>query len=316
MAAPNPQIQAFLDTMAGERGLALASLKSYQSDLLHLADWLSKRGVQLPDATTENLAAYLADLAAHAIAPSTIARRRSAMRGFYAFLQSEGVRGDNPARQLEPTKASRPLPKTMAFEDVERLLMALQPDGKAKDKRLACQMHLLYATGMRVSELVALPMAAVTGAQDLLIVRGKGDKDRAIPLTPDAMAAVESWLAVRPQTLPKTEAGQKRAAPFLFPSRGKEGHMTRQMFALALKDLALHAGLNPAKISPHTLRHAFATHLLENGADLRVVQQLLGHADISTTEIYTHVLQERMRTLVEQAHPLAHLELADIDDTP
>lgn len=302
-------IETFLDAMAGERGLSLATLEAYKADLIKLGAAISK---PLADATTDDLAGYLSQMAAKQIAPGTIARLRSTMRSFYKFLQSEGRREDNPARLLQAPKQHRPLPKIISAEEVGNLLEALVPDGTAKQRRMACQMQLLYATGMRVSELVSLPLSAALSAQDLLVVRGKGDKERAIPLTPQAIRATQAWRDIRPQTLPKNEQAKHRAQPFLFPSRGATGHMTRQMFALELKKLAAAAGLRPDRISPHTLRHAFATHLLEGGADLRVVQQLLGHADISTTEIYTHVLQERMRTLVEAAHPLAHLGLPEL----
>lgn len=306
-------IENFLDAMAGERGLSLATLGAYKADLIKLAASLS---APLSNATTDQLAAYLTQMAAREIAPGTIARQRSTMRSFYKFLQSEGRRDDNPARLLQAPRQHRPLPKIISADEVTRLLDALAADGTAKQSRMACQMHLLYATGMRVSELVSLPLRAVLSAQDLLIVRGKGDKERAIPLTPQAIAATQAWQGLRSQTLPKSEQAKHRAQPFLFPSRGATGHMTRQMFALELKKLAGMVGLRQDRISPHTLRHAFATHMLEGGADLRVVQQLLGHADISTTEIYTHVLEERMRALVEAAHPLAHLGLPDltIDD--
>ncbi|MGB0921171.1 MAG: tyrosine recombinase [Alphaproteobacteria bacterium] len=306
-------IETFLDAMAGERGLSLATLKSYKTDLLKVAAALEQ---PLAHATTDDLAQYLASLGNHHIAPSTIARNRSTMRSFFKFLQSNSRRDDNPARLLESPSVKRPLPKILSSEDVGKLLDGLANPSTPKAHRLACQLHLLYATGMRVSELVSLPLYAVQTHQNLLVVRGKGDKERAIPLTPQAIDATAAWQHYRAQTLPPNQQAQQRAKAFLFPSRGAMGHMTRHMFAIELKKLAGFVGLDQSRVSPHTLRHAFATHLLEGGADLRVVQQLLGHADISTTEIYTHVLEERMRKLVEEAHPLSSVSLPElpIDD--
>ena len=227
------------------------------------------------------------------------------MKQFCLFLQVEGLRKDNPAHSLRGPKQGRPLPKIMSEADVNALFEAAEKNTTPKGVRMLCLLEILYAAGLRVSELVTLKVSATNRRDNCLMIKGKGGRERLVPLTGAAQRAISEWLKLREDSLPKNVIAKDRAKSFLFPSSSKLGHLTRERFAQLLKELAAKAGLNPAKISPHVLRHAFATHLLSNGADLRSVQTLLGHADISTTQIYTHVLDERMRELVETKHPLA-----------
>lgn len=299
-------LDMFLEMLAAERGLSANSLAAYARDLEHLRAFLARRNDALGTANSDALAAYLGALEAAGLAPSTAMRRLSAMRQFYGFLYSEGVRGDNPAERLDAPRPGRSLPRTLSEADVDRLLEAAGNPRTLKEHRLCALIEVLYATGLRVSELVSLPRTAVAADRPFLYVRGKGDKERVVPLSARARAAVSAYLTVL-----GAEGGQKDghkqtlATKWLFPSRGASGHLTRQQFALLLKDLGRRAGVDPARLSPHVLRHAFATHLLAHGADLRAVQKMLGHSDISTTQIYTHVLEERLKTLVEEKHPLA-----------
>lgn len=289
--------EAFLEMMMAERGAAPNTIESYRRDLSDFAGFLAKRCCALDAAGGDELRAYLGDLDRRAYGAHTIARRLSALRQFHRFLVSEGVRPDDPTQQIDAPRRSRPLPKVLTEKEVDRILDAAQrmdgPDGL----RLVALMELLYATGMRVSELVGMPLSALDRDGRFVLVRGKGDKERLIPITDSARAAVEAYLGTR--------AAGGAGGKWLFPSRGKQGHLTRQRFAQLLKDLAVTAGIPPSRVSPHVLRHAFATHLLNHGADLRSVQRMLGHADISTTQIYTHVLDERLKALVNQGHPLS-----------
>jgi integrase/recombinase XerD len=311
MAAPasdTRQIAAFLDAQAAEQGAARNTRLAYGRDLADAAGWLARRGGTLGGATRQDLEAYLAHLDAQGLAPATRARRLSALKQLYRFAVDEGWRADNPALQIKGPGKRRSLPDTLSLEDVDALLAAATAQGRTQADRLrnTCLMQVLYATGLRVTELVSLPVAAVRGNPQLLLVRGKGDKDRMVPLSPPARAAITAWLAHRDaeEERARAERGEK-PSPFLFPSHGKDGHLTRIRFFTLIKELSLAAGLDPSKITPHTLRHAFATHLLQNGADLRAIQTLLGHADIATTEIYTHILDERLKRLVLDHHPLA-----------
>jgi integrase/recombinase XerD len=283
--------------LAAERGAAPPTLAAYQSDLGDLAAFLAGSGGALEDADAPALHAYLAALTTRRLAPPTLARRLSAMRQFFRFLVSDGTRADDPSAGLEAPRRGRPLPKILGEAEVARLIAAAARPG-AEGVRLRCLVEVLYATGLRVSELVGLPLAAAQRDPRFLLVRGKGGKERVVPLSAPARQALAAWLECR--RLPNGKASR-----WLFPSRGAAGHLTRQRCGQLLKKLALAAGLDPALLSPHVLRHAFASHLLDHGADLRSVQQLLGHADIATTEIYTHVQSERLRRLVESAHPLA-----------
>lgn len=300
-------IPLFLDMMAAERGAAANTLSAYRRDLDDAAARLAARGVALDAASPGDLESLLTAWAADGLAASTAARRLSALKRFYRFLLKDGRRGDDPAAGLSGPSRPRALPKVLSEGDVEALFEAadrLQGPGGARARAL---LELLYAAGLRVSELVTLPLSAVARAEACLVVRGKGGKERLAPITASAVDAVEAYKQHRTTHLPaKTAASRRKAEGFLFPSSSAAGgHLTRERFAQILKALALEAGLDPARVSPHVLRHAFATHLLANGADLRSVQTLLGHADVSTTEIYTHVLEERLAALVRDAHPLS-----------
>jgi len=305
-------IDAFLEMMSAERSASDNTLAAYGRDLMGWEAALSQRNMSIETCGTGALEAVLAIWQKDGLAPSTAARKLSAMKQFCLFLQMDGIRKDNPAHSLRGPKQGRGLPKILSHDDIEALFKTVEKDKSAKGVRLWTQLEILYAGGLRVSELVSLKLnsaARVTyeDAQACLMIRGKGGKERLVPLTGAAVRAIKDWLALREQTLPKNALTKERAERFLFPSSGKSGHMTRERFAQLLKQLARDAGLDATRISPHTLRHAFATHLLERGADLRVVQTLLGHADIATTQIYTHVLDEQMQKLVEDHHPLSKI---------
>jgi integrase/recombinase XerD len=299
-------IELFLDMLAAERGAGPNTLAAYTRDLEDFSDYLVTKKRNLLDATTEHVRGYLRHLAKREFAASSVARRLSAIRQLFRFLYAEGRRGDDPAAIVEGPKRGRKLPRVLSIEEVDRLLAAARDNPKpnqtagerARTARLYCLLELVYATGLRVSELVSLPASAAARSARMLIVRGKGDKERLVPLNDAAKQAMTDYRARM------TEAGHDMQGKWLFPSFGESGHLTRQHFARELKELAEAAGLRPGKVSPHVLRHAFASHLLHNGADLRVVQTLLGHADISTTQIYTHVLEDRLKSLVRDLHPL------------
>ena len=302
-------VESFLEMMSAERGSAKNTLLSYERDLDDVLSFMRSRNVPLNEASSQDLAAYLSRMSREGYKPTSQARRLSALRQFYKFLYAEGIRTDDPTGILDAPKKARPLPKTLEVDDVTKLIERAEleaheagPDQFAKLRMLAL-LELCYATGMRVSELVSLPERVLHETGRFLVIRGKGNKERLVPLSRTAMAAVEKYGVMKAQI-----AASKPPiadSPFLFPANSKEGYLPRQIFARDLKDLATRAGLRPSVISPHVLRHAFASHLLQNGADLRVVQELLGHSDISTTQIYTHVLQERLHQLVQDHHPLA-----------
>ena len=296
-----PQIEAFLEMMAVERVASHHTLTAYGRDLADADAWLATQGRDLNRAAARDLEAYFEELGRRGLAPSTAARRRAAVRQFYRFALGEGWRQDDPSRRVEAPKKGRPLPKVLSRDEVERLIEAAEAREGASGVRLKCMVELLYASGMRISELLALPLSALAKDPAYLIVRGKGGKERLAPLNEAARAAVKDYLAVRPGYLP---VGDK-ANPWLFPSRGKGGRLSSRRLAQLLDEAAAEAGIDPTRVSPHVLRHAFATHLLEGGADLRVVQKLLGHADIATTQIYTHVAGDRLSEVVHRAHPLA-----------
>lgn len=311
MSASGP-LALFLDMQAVERGASANTLEAYRRDLEDFAAFLKARRSGLADAGTADIRAFLADLSDRGFAAATVARRLSAVRQFYRFLFAEGHRGDDPAAVLEGPKRGRALPKVLTLDEVTRLIEtahrraaepAPAPDTKPPAEalrrlRVAAMVELLYATGLRVSELVALPVAAARAKADAIIVTGKGGKERLVPLSGPAKAAMAAYLEAR-------RAAGLDAARWLFPSGSESGHVTRQQAGRDLKDLAVAAGIPPAKLSPHVLRHAFASHLLAHGADLRVVQTLLGHADVATTQIYTHVLDERLKDMVRDLHPLS-----------
>lgn len=291
--------------MAVERAAARNTLTAYGKDLADADCWLSGRGGGLADASAEAVEGYFQSLSARGLSPATASRRRAAVRQFYRFALGEGWRTDDPSRRVDAPAKGRPLPKVLSGEELERLLAAAaakDPEGDgAAALRLRCLIEVTYAAGLRVSELLALPLTAVAREPTHLIVRGKGGKERLAPLNGAARAAVADYLPVRASFFGKGV----NSSPWLFPSRGKSGRLTGARFAQLLNEAARDAGVDPAKVSPHVLRHAFATHLLEGGADLRVVQTLLGHADIGTTQIYTHVATDRLREVVGSKHPLA-----------
>jgi integrase/recombinase XerD len=300
-------IALFLDMVAAERGGAKNTLAAYAHDLADFSAELGAAKRSIADARTEDLRVYLGSLHKRAFAASSVARRLSAIRQLYRFLYAEGHRGDDPSAVVEGPKRGRTLPKVLSIAEVDRLLAQARADMTKADQpmgerlratRLTCLIEVLYATGLRVSELVALPKSAAERTAAMLTVRGKGNKERLVPLNEPAKLAMRDYLALL------AEAGRHQSTKWLFPSFSEAGHLTRQHFARDLKTLAAATGLRPAVVSPHVLRHAFASHLLHNGADLRVVQTLLGHADISTTQIYTHVLEERLKSLVRDLHPL------------
>lgn len=299
------RIEAFLEMMSAERGAAKNTLDSYRRDL---EDASGEMTGGLAEAGTSDIRAYLDGVAAQGFAATSQARKLSVLRQFFKFLYAEGLRADDPTGTLDSPKRGRPLPKTMSEAETGRLLdraaaeAADTSSGKAEQAaalRLHALVEVLYATGLRVSELVSLPVTVALRDERFFVVRGKGDKERMVPLSGKAREAMQAWLAER-RNLPAFAE-----SPFLFPAASGTGFLARQVFARDLKGLAARAGISAAKVSPHVLRHAFASHLLQNGADLRAVQQLLGHADISTTQIYTHVLEERLVRLVNDHHPLA-----------
>lgn len=296
-------LESFIEMLRAERNAAHNTVEAYTRDLTDLAGFLARRRAELATADAAALRAYLAALDRAGMAPRTAARRLSAIRQFYRFLVGEGVRPDDPVATIDSPRQGRPLPKLLSEAEVGQLLEAAHAMEGADGLRLSALLELLYATGLRVSELVALPVAAVMRDQRVLVVRGKGGKERMIPLHESARAAVVAWLAARSAELRKRD--KSATSPWLFPSHGDSGHLTRQRLGQLLKELAMAVGIERRKVSPHVLRHAFATHLLDHGADLRSVQKMLGHADIATTQIYTHVADERLKTLVRDHHPLA-----------
>jgi len=298
-------VSTFLDAQAAELGAATNTLLAYGRDLTDFTGWLAHRkGPALGDVTREDVEAYLIHCDAQGLAKSTRARRLSAIKQIFRFAFEEGWRDDNPAIQITGPGRDKRLPKTLDVAEVDRLLKAARTMGRDR-VRNTCLMELLYATGMRVSELMSLPVAAARGDPRMLLIRGKGDKERMVPLSPPARDALAAWLVAWDEGQAARAVKGLPASRFLFPSRGKSGYLTRHRFYLLIKELAVAGGVSPAKVTPHTLRHAFATHLLANGADLRSIQTLLGHADVATTEIYTHVLDERLAELVLEHHPLA-----------
>jgi integrase/recombinase XerD len=302
-------VDSFLEMMSAERGAARNTLDAYAHDLFSYGDGLTARRKTFLDADADDIRSHVNRLGRAGMAATTQSRQLSSIRQFHQFLFNEGLRGDDPCGAVSSPRRSRPLPKILSVEAVGKLIDFAIKEVEAKasqakharNLRMLALLETLYATGMRVSELVSLPVNAAIGDRDFLIITGKGRKERLVPLSPDARNALQEWLALR-------KYKKLESSAYLFPANSAEGHFTRQAFARDLKALAVRAGLGSSAISPHVLRHAFASHLLENGADLRAVQQLLGHSDISTTQIYTHVLESRMRKLVEEKHPLARLQ--------
>ncbi len=302
-SAQDSHLAAFLDMLTAERGASPNTIEAYRGDLEGFLDYLSDGSVAPLAAGTQNIQGYIAAMANAGQAPTSRSRRLSAIKQYYRFLFAEGLIEADPTSGLQGPKKQRSLPKVLSIAEVDRLLDASQKrcegvEGRAMFRalRFHCLLELLYATGMRVSELVGLPRTVLRGDKRVFSIKGKGGRERLVPLNAEARAALDRFLEV---------SGRFDNSPWLFPSKSASGHMTRQRFAQDLKDVAAEAGIGGDRISPHVLRHAFASHLLDRGADLRTVQQLLGHADISTTEIYTHVLQERLKALVNTHHPLA-----------
>jgi len=307
-ASDDTLVELFLDMQASERGAGDNTLAAYRNDLADLTAHLRAGHRGIANAVTDDLRGFIASLAERGFKPASVARRLSALRQLFRFLYAEGKRPDDPAAVLEGPKRGRSIPKVLSIADVDRLLTQARNDAEDEEltpavrlraARLLCLLETVYATGLRVSELVALPASAAKRDQRMIVVRGKGGKERLVPLNQAAKRAMEEYLKLRGKGENKTQS------KWLFPSFGEAGHITRQHFARELKALGARCGIAAERLSPHVLRHAFASHLLHNGADLRVVQTLLGHADISTTQIYTHVLEERLKTLVRDLHPLA-----------
>ncbi len=306
-------IALFLDMLAAEQGAGDNTLQAYRRDLEDFSEFLGRSQQNFGSVQTEKLRDYLGDLDTRGFKSSSVARRLSAMRHLFRFLLNERIRSDDPAAILSGPKRGRGLPKVLSISDVDRMLTRAKelsqapeasPTQRLRALRLYCLLEVLYATGLRVSELVSLPRSAARNDARMIVVRGKGNKERLVPLNDASRRAMSDYLAATEALA----AGQKKNAvvsKWLFPSFGESGHLTRQHFARDLKELASASGLAPRLVSPHVLRHAFASHLLHNGADLRIVQTLLGHTDISTTQIYTHVVEERLKSLVRDLHPLA-----------
>jgi integrase/recombinase XerD len=309
MSARAPRlIENFLEAIASERGAAGNTIEAYRRDLTAYLDFLSDRGATPLSATNVEIRAFQADGCAEGLASASLARRLSAVRQFHKHLYFEGRRGDDPTLAIEGPRRGRPLPKILSVAEVERLIATARkgleekagsPGEQLAAARMACLIELIYASGLRVSELIALPKSAARAKEPLIAVRGKGDKERLVPISEPARKAMRLYRAKLDEVAPGLAANS-----WLFPAAGGSGHLTRQVFARDLKSIAAAAGIPSNRVSPHVLRHAFASHLLQNGADLRVVQDLLGHADISTTQIYTHVLDERAKAMVRDLHPL------------
>ena len=300
-------ISSFLEAQAAEAGAARNTLLAYGRDLKDFESWLAHRANSFETVSNQDVESYLIDCDSQGLSRATRARRLSAIKQLYRFAFEEGWREDNPAMQITGPGRDKRLPKTLSEEEVDRLLDAARSTGRTTTDRArnTCLMELLYATGMRVTELVSLPVRAARGDPRMLLIMGKGGKERMVPLSPPARKALTEWLDLRDAEEEDKRAKGMPPSKFLFASRGASGHLTRHRFYLLIKELAVAAGVNTDKVTPHTLRHAFATHLLANGADLRSIQTLLGHADVATTEIYTHVLEARLNDLVLNHHPLA-----------
>src|SRR6266849_3782648 len=305
-------INLFLDMLAAEQGAGDNTLDAYRRDLTDFSEFIAPTGQGFAGVETQGLRDYLADLDIRGFKSSSVARRLSAMRHLFRFLLNERIRKDDPAAILSGPKRGRGLPKVLSISDVDRMLTKakeltetdVSPLQRLRAMRLFCLLEVLYATGLRVSELVSLPLSASRRDARMIVVRGKGNKERLVPLNEASRQAMADYLAAMEALKPEKKKNAP-ASKWLFPSFGESGHLTRQHFARDLKELAAAAGLAPRLVSPHVVRHAFASHLLHNGADLRIVQTLLGHTDISTTQIYTHVVEERLKSLVRDLHPLA-----------
>jgi len=307
----SPYLSEFLNAIAAERGASRNTLEAYERDLSNFFEHLSVQEIAISDIKTSHISVYLRQLTSDGMAASSLARKLSAIRQFLKFLVSDGLIDENPADGIVTPKKQKKLPTTLSVAEVDQLLETakVRIEGRVGREfysalRLHCLMEMLYATGMRVSELVSLPRSVLKGDRRVLTIVGKGRRERQVPLNASARAALD-WYLSGGESDEDGVVRQAQIGKWLFPARSAEGYLPRQRFAVELKELAEEAGIDPSRVSPHVLRHAFASHLLDRGADLRAVQKLLGHADISTTEIYTHVLEERLKTLVQKHHPLA-----------
>lgn len=312
-------IHSFLDMITAERGAAMNTRAAYERDLTDVHLYLQKVGADINTASTDSLRGYIDHLvsknnsknkSSDKIAVRTVARRLSALRQFYKFLVSESMREDDPTSTIESPKQGRVLPKVLSEDEVMNLIETAAAPSTAESARLVTLLEMIYSSGLRVSELVGLPISAIQENEEFLMIEGKGGRERIVPLSDAARKALRDYMAVRDQFISPEDTGSQ--AMWLFPSRTSvAGHLTRQRFAQLLKDLARAANMEPGKVSPHVLRHAFATHLLKNGADLRSVQKMLGHADIATTQIYTHIIGENLKKTVSEKHPLSDKKASD-----
>ncbi len=298
-------LDTFLEMLSSERGASINTLSSYRRDLEDFANFMSLRKKVSEKAQEKDISNYVISLDNVGMSARTQSRRLSALREFFRFLFSEGIRTDNPTDNIESPKIGHSLPKYLSEEEIENLIMASKSLKKGVSEKALVLVELLYATGMRISELVSLPLSSVTRKQDAITIMGKGRKERIVPLNPNALSAISSWLKVREKSLKK-----ERDSKWLFPSHSKTGHITRDSCFKLLKKLAVIANIDPNRLSPHVIRHSFASHLIAHDADLRSVQQMLGHADIATTEIYTHVLDNRLKALVQSKHPLSKIKIS------
>lgn len=306
-------VEQFLEMMVAERGVSANTISAYQRDLSDFLDFTQHKKESLETLSRAFIEQFMARLGKEGKSSQTIARKLSALRQLFQFLYSEKIRTDNPASTLETPRLAKRLPKTLTTDDITTLLEMAHTDHSPKGIRLIAMLEMMYGSGLRVSELVGMRLSALQLKNDnsravaeFLLIRGKGNKERLVPVGKKARDALSQYLAIRSQFLPppEREGARPPESPYLFPYARAEGYITRQQFGVMLKELAIRAGIDPEKISPHTLRHSFASHLLEGGADLRVIQELLGHSDISTTQIYTHVAGERLKKLVQEKHPL------------
>lgn len=300
-------VETFLEAIQAERNASDNTLSAYARDLQGFSDFLNKTKKDLKTATQSDVEDYIVALEYRGMAASTRARRLSAVRQLYRFAFEEGWRDDDPSSMIKGPRKAKHLPKTIDQDEVDRMLVAATQTGRSvfDRSRNTCLMQLLYATGMRVTELVSLPVAAVRGNLEMIFIKGKGGKERMVPLSPPAKMAIAVYLTDVDKRQDLAQSKGISPSKFLFASNGKLGHLTRIRFYTLIKEIAVNAGIDPGTVTPHTLRHAFATHLLAGGADLRVIQMLLGHADVATTEIYTHVLDEKLKQLVLEHHPMA-----------
>ena len=296
------QIDLFIEMMAAERGASKNTIEAYLQDLRDFEGFMSRRNRNIESANSQNIQDYLGQLKTKGRTPTTNARKLSVLKGFFQFLFAERQRDDDPSARIGGPKTGRSLPKYLSESEVELLLDSARGQSGRFGVRMVALLEIIYATGLRVSELVGLPLTAISSDQKMLLVRGKGNKERMVPLTTPAIHAAADYLKSRQFFLTK-----RAPSLYFFPSRAKGGHLTRVGFGLLLKNLAILAGIDPKRVSPHVLRHSFASHMLANGADLRTLQQLLGHSDISTTQIYTHILEDRLRDLVLKSHPLSEM---------